>query len=130
LTATNTFTYWWIIAQPEDIVMGLRDAHTRSAWLARPYRLSTREQAVIRDRHLSAHTKTLEELGITLGISKERVRQIEARAMENCVPFDPAQGRSDDDVRYIAGGVKKCRPGAGRTSRRWGSGIRRNTLTK
>jgi RNA polymerase sigma-32 factor len=68
---------------PEDIVMGLRDAHTRSAWLAQALSgLSTREQAVIRDRHLSAHTKTLEELGITLGISKERVRQIEARAME------------------------------------------------
>lgn len=68
---------------PEDIVIGMRDAKTRSRWLAEALGdLDTREQTIIRARHLSAHAKTLEELGITLGISKERVRQLETRAME------------------------------------------------
>lgn len=68
---------------PEDVVIGIKDAQTRSAWLSEALdQLSEREQTIIRERHLGYETVTLEELGQTLGVSKERVRQIEQRAME------------------------------------------------
>lgn len=67
---------------PEEVVIGLRDAKTRSQWLAEALgSLSDREQTIIRARHLKHETVTLEDLGKELGISKERVRQLEQRAM-------------------------------------------------
>ena len=44
--------------------------------------LNEREQAIITERRLSEEPKTLEELSHVYGVSRERVRQIEARAME------------------------------------------------
>lgn len=68
---------------PEDIVVGMKDAQTRSSWLNNALdTLSDREQTIIRERHLGYDAVTLESLGKTLGISKERVRQIEQKAME------------------------------------------------
>lgn len=68
---------------PEDVVVGIKDAETRSNWLnAALDKLSDREQIIIRERHLGHETVTLETLGKSLGVSKERVRQLEARAME------------------------------------------------
>lgn len=68
---------------PEDIVIGMKDAKTRSQWLKDALGdLTQREQRIIRDRHLSYESVTLEELGKDLGISKERVRQLEQRAMD------------------------------------------------
>ena len=70
-------------ATPEEVVIGFKDAKTRSKWLNDALAtLSDREQKIIRDRHLQYETVTLEELGKELGISKERVRQLEARAMD------------------------------------------------
>jgi RNA polymerase sigma-32 factor len=67
---------------PEEIVLGMKDAQTRSAWLKQALsQLSEREQTIIRERHLSYEAVTLEELGKELGVSKERVRQLEQRAM-------------------------------------------------
>jgi RNA polymerase sigma-32 factor len=67
---------------PEDVVIGLRDAETRSKWLAAAIGdLSPREQKIIRQRRLSDEAVTLEELGRELGVSKERVRQLEQRAL-------------------------------------------------
>lgn len=67
---------------PEEVVIGIKDAATRTAWLnAALGELSPREQTIIRERKLNHDAITLEELGKELGVSKERVRQLEARAM-------------------------------------------------
>lgn len=44
--------------------------------------LNEREQAIIAARHLSDNPKTLEDLSQEFGVSRERIRQIEARALE------------------------------------------------
>ncbi|MCG8543877.1 MAG: RNA polymerase factor sigma-32 [Alphaproteobacteria bacterium] len=68
---------------PEDVVTGLRDSETRSRWLNEALtKLSDREQTIIRQRRLREDGATLEELGRSLGVSKERVRQLEQRALE------------------------------------------------
>ncbi len=67
---------------PEDVVIGIRDAETRSSWLEGALaQLSDREQRIIRERRLQDNGVTLEYLGTELGVSKERVRQLEQRAM-------------------------------------------------
>jgi RNA polymerase sigma-32 factor len=69
-------------ANPEDIAISLRDSQTRSQWLREALGgLSAREQKIIERRHLSDEVITLEDLGRELGVSKERVRQLEQRAM-------------------------------------------------
>jgi RNA polymerase sigma-32 factor len=67
---------------PEDVVMFAHDKETRSHWLrAAIKRLPERDQAIIRARHLGEERRTLDDLGRELGISKERVRQLEQRAI-------------------------------------------------
>jgi len=67
---------------PEEVVIGLRDSETRSRWLADAlHELSPRERTIIAERRLREEGATLEELGRALGVSKERVRQLEHRAM-------------------------------------------------
>jgi RNA polymerase sigma-32 factor len=59
------------------------DRERRSDWLKSAMTvLSERELRIVRDRRLSEDGATLESLGTALGISKERVRQIECRALE------------------------------------------------
>lgn len=68
---------------PEDVIIGTKDAHTRSQWLNEALGdLTDREKNIIEKRHLGDETVTLEVLGNELGISKERVRQLESRAMD------------------------------------------------
>ncbi|HEX7968626.1 MAG TPA: RNA polymerase factor sigma-32 [Stellaceae bacterium] len=67
---------------PEEVVIGLRDGAARSRWLAEALgELSPRERRIINERRLREEGATLEELGRALGVSKERVRQLEHRAL-------------------------------------------------
>ena len=68
---------------PDEIVGGAIDANRRKAWLTDALAgLSKRELDILRERRLVENGATLEALGDRLGISKERVRQIENRALE------------------------------------------------
>ncbi|KQZ29772.1 RNA polymerase subunit sigma-70 [Mesorhizobium sp. Root552] len=68
---------------PDEIASTTIDVERRSGWLRIALRaLNARELRIIEERRLKDEGVTLEELGGKLGISKERVRQIEARAME------------------------------------------------
>jgi len=67
---------------PEEAVIGMRDAATRSRWLNEALaELNERERRIIAGRRLAEAGITLERLGSELGISKERVRQLEQRAL-------------------------------------------------
>ncbi|CDX25086.1 RNA polymerase sigma-32 factor [Mesorhizobium sp. ORS 3324] len=68
---------------PDEVVGETIDVERRAVWLKSALRaLNARELRIIEERRLSDDGATLESLGEALGISKERVRQIEARAME------------------------------------------------
>jgi RNA polymerase sigma-32 factor len=68
---------------PEDEVMESRDSERRRSWIANALaELSPREITIITERRLQDASVTLEELGDRLGISKERVRQIEHHALK------------------------------------------------
>ena len=68
---------------PDEIVGETIDVERRSGWLHKALGvLNDRERQIIAERRLQDEGATLESLGEALGISKERVRQIETRALE------------------------------------------------
>jgi RNA polymerase sigma-32 factor len=70
-------------APTEDRVLGdLEDRRRRKLLYGAVQSLPEREQRIIVERHLSDSPRTLAEIGADLGISKERVRQLEERALE------------------------------------------------
>lgn len=69
-------------ATPEQTVLEMRDSVTRAGWLAAALQgLTPRERMIVARRRLAEDGVTLESLGQVLGISKERVRQIEHQAL-------------------------------------------------
>ncbi len=68
---------------PDEQVSIMIDQERRSEWIKSALdKLNPREMKIIQERRLSENGATLEALGSSLGISKERVRQIENRALE------------------------------------------------
>jgi RNA polymerase sigma-32 factor len=67
----------------DEVVEDSIDSARRVGWLRAALDVLTdREARIIRARRLQDEAATLESLGVNLGISKERVRQIENRALE------------------------------------------------
>jgi RNA polymerase sigma-32 factor len=79
---------------PEEAVGSAHDADRRRRWLLLALdRLPARERRIIEARQLGEDSITLETLGRELGVSKERVRQLEQRAL----------GRLRKEVLALAG---------------------------
>jgi len=67
---------------PEAVTIEAKDAEIRSDWVQSALSdLPAREARIIQARLLEEDTLTLEALGAELGVSKERVRQLEKRAL-------------------------------------------------
>jgi RNA polymerase sigma-32 factor len=68
---------------PDETVGEHIDTERRTTWLRSALTvLNERELRIVKERRLKDEGATLESLGESLGISKERVRQIENRALE------------------------------------------------
>lgn len=68
---------------PEETTMARRDTRLRARWVDEAMAtLPERERVIVRARFFTEETVTLERLGVTLGISKERVRQLEHQALK------------------------------------------------
>lgn len=67
--------------QADEIVSRDQDINTLRGWLVSAMQaLNDRERFIVRERRLREEPRTLESLGQELGLSKERVRQLEAAA--------------------------------------------------
>ena len=64
--------------------------------------LSERERHIFSKRKLSSEAATLEELGQLFGLSRERIRQIESKAMAHVEAFVRKAALEDDAVRAAA----------------------------
>ncbi|SHK02867.1 RNA polymerase factor sigma-32 [Aureimonas altamirensis] len=86
---------------PDEMVSSSIDDERRVIWLTDALDvLSDRELRIIRERRLQDDGATLEALGSELGISKERVRQIETRALEKLRAALLA--RNPDQAAYVS----------------------------
>ena len=69
-------------ATPEAAVIGIHDRAARTRSIGRALRaLPPRERWIIEQRRLREGGASLQQLGRALGVSKERVRQLESRAL-------------------------------------------------
>jgi RNA polymerase sigma-32 factor len=89
---------------PDEVVETSLDSDRRAQWLRDALAvLSERELRIVRERRLAEETVTLEMLGDRLGISKERVRQIENRALNKLRrELSRRQGEDQNEPAQIA----------------------------
>ncbi|WIW44508.1 RNA polymerase sigma factor RpoH [Bradyrhizobium sp. 62B] len=105
---------------PESFLVEVSDRERERIALAEALAaLSPRERSIIRARHLDEQQKTLEELAGQFGISRERIRQIEQRALQRikanvCALLTEPDPRGRDLVRTSTADRPKVRsaPGA------------------
>ena len=84
---------------PEQVVIELHDGEVLSRWLNDALsELSPRERLIIMKRRLRDDGATLEQLGGVLGVSKERVRQLEHRALKKLKKSLEEQSESPLDL--------------------------------
>ena len=70
-------------ATPEEIVMESNwEGHQRSALYSALSHLSERDRTIMERRHLADEPATLKELSMEFGVSIERIRQLESRAIK------------------------------------------------
>ena len=69
------------VATEADVVEKLDGQHCRKVLYSAVEQLPERERRIVAARHLSDDPATLSDLGLAMGISKERVRQLEERAL-------------------------------------------------
>ncbi|PPJ48963.1 RNA polymerase factor sigma-32 [Rhizobium sp. KAs_5_22] len=88
---------------PDEQVSGIIDGERWRGWLNNALtELNERENRIIKARRLTEDGATLEELGAELGISKERVRQIETRALEKLKAALTHYGPKTGQMREMA----------------------------
>ena len=84
---------------PEQVVIELHDGEVLLRWLNDALsELSPRERLIIMKRRLQDDGATLEQLGGVLGVSKERVRQLEHRALKKLKKSLEEQSESPLDL--------------------------------
>jgi len=87
--------------QAAEIVQDGQDRQVLRDWLAAAMaELNEREQFILRERKVREHPRTLESLGNELGLSKERVRQLEAAALAKM--RHTLESRSSDVQDFLA----------------------------
>lgn len=80
-------------AQAEEIVENAHDTAQMRTWLLSALNnLNERERFIVRERKLRDDPRTLESLGNELGLSKERIRQLEAAAFQKMRKSLEAEG--------------------------------------
>ncbi|MDE3123038.1 MAG: RNA polymerase factor sigma-32 [Paracoccaceae bacterium] len=81
-------------AQAAELVADAHDSAQLRTWLAEALQaLPERERYIVRERKLRDDPRTLESLGEELGLSKERIRQLEASAFAKMRKMLEARGR-------------------------------------
>lgn len=87
---------------PEEQTMETRDGQKLRGWLGEALKkLTPREREIIVRRRLSDTAATLEHLGLDLGVSKERVRQLETRALHKMRMVITAQAKDEGSVNLL-----------------------------